>query len=113
MTRPTRWVGPFGSWGAVVPTDLTRPLPCDARLDDSCQVLHRAAVSAAPPDLLAAWVGQLQLAPYSYDWIDNLGRSPPELASLAPPSVGDRINGIFEVVEADELSVTIRPVRAR
>jgi hypothetical protein len=37
------------------------------------------------------WIVQLRLAPYSYDWLDNLGRrSPRELRALADPVVGER-----------------------
>jgi len=33
----------------------------------------------APVEAVWPWVAQVRLAPYSYDWIDNLGR--PRLAS--------------------------------
>ncbi|MEW2591249.1 polyketide cyclase [Micromonospora aurantiaca] len=37
-----------------------------------------------------AWVAQIRLAPYSYDWIDNLGRrSPQRLVDLSEPVVGE------------------------
>ena len=78
-------------------------------MDDPHQVLHRAVTSAAAPDVLAAWVGQLRVAPYSYDWIDNLGRrSPNRLAGLGRPEPGERINTIFEVVGSSDLEVTMR-----
>jgi hypothetical protein len=41
------------------------------------------------------WVAQVRTAPYSYDWIDNLGRrSPRELARLPEPRAGDRFTTI-------------------
>jgi hypothetical protein len=45
----------------------------------------------APADAVWPWVAQVRLAPYSYDWIDNLGRrSPRDLVGLPGPEVGDR-----------------------
>lgn len=47
------------------------------------------------------WLCQLRLAPYSYDWVDNLGRrSPRELRWLPDPRPGDsysRVGGRFDV----------------
>ncbi len=110
MIRPTRWVGPFGTWGDVLPVDLVRPLPCDDWIDEPHQVLHRAAVSEAPPVELFRWVAQLRAAPYSYDWIDNLGRrSPSRLIGLPQPVIGDRVNAIFTVVDVEAgRSITMR-----
>ncbi len=53
------------------------------------QVWRGVTVHAAP-ERVWPWLLQLRLAPYSYDWIDNLGRrSPPELSDLSEPAVGD------------------------
>ena len=44
----------------------------------------------APTDRVWPWVTQVRLAPYSYDWIDNLGRrSPRVLVDLPEPKPGD------------------------
>ena len=45
----------------------------------------------APAEAVWPWVAQVRPAPYSYDWIDNLGRrSPRELAGLPEPRIGER-----------------------
>ena len=44
----------------------------------------------ARPEHVWPWVAQIRLAPYSYDWIDNLGRrSPQNLRGLPEPVVGE------------------------
>ncbi|MFN8194624.1 MAG: hypothetical protein U0R80_10125 [Nocardioidaceae bacterium] len=50
----------------------------------------RGVTVDAPADLVWRWVVQIRLAPYAYDWVDNLGRrSPRELRGLEDPRVGD------------------------
>jgi len=62
----------------VSESEIVRSYPCDEF------VTHRVAGVAgvgveAPVEAVWPWVAQVRLAPYSYDWIDNLGR--PRLAS--------------------------------
>jgi hypothetical protein len=44
-------------------------------------------------EALWPWIAQIRLAPYSYDWIDNLGRkSPQRLMGLPEPVVGEQFS---------------------
>jgi hypothetical protein len=57
-------------WG-VSDGEVARAYPCDEFV-------------AAPAQTVWAWVAQVRLAPYAYDWIDNRGRrSPRDLAGPA------------------------------
>ncbi|WP_377642276.1 SRPBCC family protein [Oryzobacter terrae] len=87
-------------WGAT-PDEVAHRWPCDVLQPDPAVRLLRAVDVAAPPELVDAWLGNLRLAPYSYDLLDNLGRrSPRRLATHLPPlGVGDRVAGVFDVVE--------------
>ena len=76
-------------WG-VSAEEVARRYPCDELLPaPSWQAWRGVTVHADRGDVWP-WVAQIRLAPYSYDWIDNLGRrSPPELRDLAEPAPGD------------------------
>jgi len=75
-------------WG-VTDAETRRPYPCDEFVASPTLVAWRGVTVHASPERLWPWVRQVRLAPYSYDWIDNLGRrSPRELRDLPEPERG-------------------------
>lgn len=76
-------------WG-VRDDDVARRYPCDDLVPEPVMQAWRGVTVAAPPEKLWPWVTQIRAAPYSYDWIDNLGRrSPRTLLGLPEPVVGE------------------------
>jgi hypothetical protein len=76
-------------WG-VTDSEVARPFPCDEWLRSPTLSAWRGVTVNTSASRLWPWVTQVQLAPYSYDWIDNLGRrSPRKLVGAAEPSVGE------------------------
>ncbi len=75
-------------WG-VTDDEIARPYPCDEFVTDPALRAWRGVTVEAPLAAVWPWVVQVRLAPYAYDWIDNLGRrSPREPATLPDPVVG-------------------------
>jgi hypothetical protein len=71
--------------------ETLRPYPCDGFVSSPALQAWRGVDVAAPPEAVWPWVAQVRIAPYSYDWIDNLGRrSPRELLGLPEPRAGER-----------------------
>jgi hypothetical protein len=96
-------------WGSTADERAT-PLPCDDRVPDPKQILVRAVDIDAPRELVYRWLCQLRLAPYSYDWIDNLGRQSPRrlVPGLEHLAVGQRFATIFRLVSFEHgRSITI------
>jgi hypothetical protein len=91
--------GPFGSWGAVAPGERERALSCDEHLPQPDQVVVRAIEVDAGPEHVYRWLCQMRVAPYSYDWIDNLGRRSPRALTpgLEQLEAGQRIATVFRV----------------
>ena len=73
-------------WG-VTDGEMARTIPCDDFVSAPAPCRRGAAFDIdGPCRLVWPWVAQVRLAPYSYDWIDNLGRpSPRELTGLPEP----------------------------
>src|SRR4051795_3949529 len=80
---------PGQRWG-VTEQEVARRYPCDDVVPDPGVQLWRGVTVDATPGQVWPWLCQVQLAPYSYDWIDNFGqRSPRELRGLPDPQPGD------------------------
>jgi hypothetical protein len=76
-------------WG-VTAEEVARAYPCDDLVVNPAFQGWRGVTVAATPATVWPWVTQIRLAPYSYDWIDNLGRrSPQALRGLPEPVVGE------------------------
>jgi hypothetical protein len=91
---------PVHNWGATA-AECERPQPCDRFLSNPDDTLFRAIDIAAPPAIAFHWLCQLRAAPYSYDWIDNLGRQSPLTLTpgLEQLAIGQRVMGIFRLVD--------------
>ena len=76
-------------WGADE-HETTRRYGCDDFVTAPALEAWRGVSVAAAPEVVWPWVTQIRVAPYSYDWVDNLGRrSPRSLLGLAEPVVGE------------------------
>jgi hypothetical protein len=103
-------------WG-VTPTETERRYPCDEIVANPVLEAWRGVTVRASPEQVWPWLGQIRLGPYSYDWIDNLGRrSPQQLHGLPDPVVGEpfttafrgrRLGRILAVSSGEHLTATI------
>jgi hypothetical protein len=84
------WDSMIGDRWNVTDDEVARHYPCDDFVRAPTLQAWRGVTVRATPEALWPWVGQIRIAPYSYDWIDNLGhRSPQQLISLPEPVVGE------------------------
>ncbi|MGI8414374.1 MAG: polyketide cyclase [Solirubrobacteraceae bacterium] len=73
----------------MTPDETRRRYPCDDIVPDATLQAWRGVSVRATPEAVWPWVAQIRLGPYSYDWIDNLGRrSPQQLKRLSDPDAG-------------------------
>ena len=99
-------------WGAT-PAEVATTWPCDRlHLDPTVRLVRAVSVDTCAATVFA-WLGNLRVAPYSYDLLDNLGRrSPRHLRTDLPPlAVGQRAVGMFDVVDVvpgSDLTVATR-----
>jgi hypothetical protein len=86
------------TWGSTA-QERALVFACDRFVADPHDALYRAVTVNAPPALLFRWLCQLRTAPYSYDWLDNLGRKSPRRLTpgLDRLQAGQRIMTVFQV----------------
>lgn len=103
------------TWGTTA-GERALPYPCDGLTRARTDAYFRGITVHAPPEIVFRWLCQLRAAPYSYDWIDNLGRrSPRELTpGLDDLAVGQRVMTMFRLASfARPIHITVRALRAR
>lgn len=88
------------TWGSTA-AERALAFPCDRHLPDADGAYFRAVPVDAPVAVAFRWLCQLRVAPYSYDWIDNLGRRSPRRLTpgLEDLAVGQTFMTMFELVE--------------
>jgi hypothetical protein len=88
------------TWGSTA-AERAETFPCDRWIEQPYQSLFRAVDVDAPVEHTFRWLCQLRVAPYSYDWIDNLGHHSPRERNPANEQLakGQRWMTIFRLVE--------------
>ncbi|MEO8706043.1 MAG: SRPBCC family protein [Kofleriaceae bacterium] len=104
------------TWGSTS-AERAEPFPCDPLIPTPDDELYRAVTIAAPPAIVFRWLCQLRVAPYSYDLLDNLGRTSPRTLTpgLDALAAGQRVMTIFRLVEFEpdhHLTVVLDRARA-
>ena len=63
-------------WGTTL-EERAMAFPCERYLERFDAAYYRGVTVQARPGVVFRWLCQMRVAPYSYDWIDNLGRRSP------------------------------------
>jgi len=88
------------TWGTE-PGERLRDFPCDHFLGRFDDAYYRGITIHAHREVVFRWLCQLRVAPYSYDWIDNLGRQSPRqwTPGLDDLEIGQKVMTLFELVD--------------
>jgi len=101
------------TWGTE-PRERRLAFPCDELILQPDAMLYRGVTIKASPEIVFRWLCQMRAAPYSYDWIDNLGKqSPRELTpGLDNLAIGQDVMSIFNLVGFEQgrhLTIRLKP----
>jgi hypothetical protein len=88
------------TWGTE-PSERILDFPCDRFLERFDDAYYRGITIHARREIVFRWLCQMRVAPYSYDWIDNLGRRSPRrwTPGLEELEIGQTVMTIFELVD--------------
>ena len=88
----------FKRWG-ITATEEQLKFDCDFLFPNPADEYFRGISIQASKETIFAWLCQMRVAPYSYDWIDNLGRRSPQKRNpeLTEIAIGQRFMSIFEL----------------
>ena len=108
--RRMRMASVSHTWGTE-PHERAGTLPCDRVVPCPDDTLYRGITIEAQPSVVFRWLCQMRVAPYSYDWIDNLGRQSPRrlIPGLDELALGQEVMRDFELVDfAQDQHLTVR-----
>jgi hypothetical protein len=85
-------------WG-VSPDEQQLSFKCDEAHSSRAEAYWRGIAVNASAEVVFRWLCQLRAAPYSYDWLDNLGRQSPQqlVVGLDQLVVGQTFMTIFQL----------------
>ncbi len=100
-------------WGTT-PDERDMAFPCDRFLEQPDATLYRGVTIHAQPEVIFRWLCQIRVAPYSYDWIDNLGRQSPRVLidGLDELAIGQHVMGgsaVFDFKRDRHLTIRTIP----
>jgi len=109
----------YGRYWNVTLVGRAESFECDSAMDGHTDVERwlRAIDVDAPVDVTYRWLCQFTIAPYSYDWIDNIGRRSPKTltAGAGDVAIGQRflVFRITAFAADDHITGRITPGFAR
>ncbi len=82
----------FYDWGITI-EEKSLHFPCDDVTNPPEKRYYRGMTVNSDPSHLYPWLCQMRVAPYSYDWLDNLGKHSPR--QLTPGITNLEIGQVF------------------